>query len=341
MKKELYQITDADVEEIIKDLMKKCDTNPKDIAEYIGRNGDVIGQIYNIKSNLKQINEYEKEKADVDGFVKFYKEQYHKTPSKREIDVQMKFYQEQIDFYKKELKHYLLSDSVFYDMKCKVLKFNNGKFDKIFTPKQVEFIYKVIEKYVVENKKTEVIFAEREYKNSCIEGLDKKHLPFVLDLIYERCDLPKILKMYRESLSNLGDIKFETKLKDLVIKEGKINDLYAYLLISTNLEYKYKNYCDDALQHKQNNQQVADKMHEYIKATKDKKTCRKILLGLNNNDKSDEDASKIVNYFDKKELLKTYIDFCSKKEIDEFISEIASNKYSAEHPPVNDYVELC
>ena len=147
--------------------------------------------------------------------------------------------------------------------------------------------------------------------------------------------------MYGETLKNFGDIKFETKLKDLVIKEGKINELYDYLLTSTNLEYKYKNNCDDALQHKQNNQQVADKMLEYIKATKDRKTCRKILLGLNNNEKSDEDARKIVQYFNKKELLKTYIDFCSKKEIEDFIDEIASNKHSAEHPPVNDNIELC
>lgn len=337
---EYYQITDEEVKEIIKDLMKKCETHPNDIAEYIDRNGNVIGQIYNIKYNLNEIDKYEKTKNDVEGFVKFYKQQYGKNPSKQQIKEQMDFYQEQIDYYKKELQHYLISDSVFYGMKCKVLKYNTENYDKIFTPEQVELIYKAVEKYVVDNKMANVLFAKIEYKDSCIKGIEKKYLPIICDLIFEKCDLKKSLKIFAQTTGELSNINFETNLKDKVIQEGKLDAYYDYLLTASNI-FSYKKNSEEEKQHKKNNQEVADKIFEYIKVTKDKKTCRKIMLGLNNNGKSDDHARNIVEYFDKRELLKMYIDFCSKKEIENFIDEIASNKYSAEHPPINDDIELC
>ena len=331
-KKQYYQITDEDVKKIILDLMKKCETHPKDIAEYIEHNGDVIGQLYNIKYYLEQINQYEKEKTNVDGFVKFYEKQYHRKPTKQDIQHHIKLYQKQVDYYKNELQHYLLSDSVFYNVKCKVLNFNDGNFDKIFTPKQVELIYKAIEKYVVENKKIDVIFAKRDYEDSCISGLNQKHIPLIVDLIFKHCNLQKILKIYHEEKDQIANDEFLTQLKNKLIKEGTIKDLYQYLLIST-----YKS--DD--KQTQNNQEIANKMLECINQRKDKKTLRRILFGLNNKDRSDKHAREIIKYFNKKELLKTYIDLCSKKEIDEFVSEIARNKYEAEHPPVYDNIELC
>ena len=140
-----YQITDQEVKEIIKNLIKKCDTHPKDIAQFIYHNGNVIGVLYNIKNNLEKIEEW-KQQQDEEEFKKFYLEFHDSLPSDYEVCENYNNCQYEIDYYENALKSCLLSDSVFYDMNCKILKFNDGLYDKIFTPKQVELIYKTIEK---------------------------------------------------------------------------------------------------------------------------------------------------------------------------------------------------
>ena len=342
MEKEKYQqITNEEVKNIIKNLIKKCDTNPKDIAQFIYRNGNVIGNFWNIKYNLEKINEL-KQQQDEEEFKKFYLEFYDRLPTDYEVYENYNHCQYEIDYYENALKSCLLSDSVFYDINCKILKFNDGLYNKIFTPKQVELIYKTIEKYVIDNKKYKVIFADLDSNNYCIEGIRANHLNVVREIIFKYCNLQKILKIYEKAQTQLNNVDFENKLREKVFNEGTIKDLLAYLIIKANTYTKTKK---EKTQLEENNKEIADKIFKLIKEQKDKKTCKIILLGLNNSNKSDSKSQILIDYFDAKELLKTYIDMCTKKEIEDFIAEIKHNKHEADYPPdksiYNDDYESC
>ena len=159
-------------------------------------------------------------------------------------------------------------------------------------------------------------------------------------MIFEHCNLQKILKIYKKAQTQLNNVDFENKLREKVFKEGTIKDLLTYLLLKTNTYTKTNK---EKIQLDKSNKEIADKIFKLIKEQKDKKACKIIMLGLqnNNSNKSDSQARTLIKYFDAKELFKTYIDMCSKKEIEEFIAEITHNKHDADYPTIQSDYEIC
>lgn len=346
--KKYVQITDDELKTIMEDIIKKCDTDPKDVANFISRVGDTIGILYEIDYYTKELKPLkEKFENDLKKFTQKYNKTHKNILSKEEIKEKFYhyiqhvmnkdpygyyFYLNDIIYNEDKLHFYLHVDNAFCD--CKSMEYIDGKWTKIFTPQQIKSLYQSIEKYVFENKKTNVIFAVINLSVFCKNAFEEKYLPSLYDLCLKSCNLNELINTsYNLIKYHKTNINFENVVKEKVIKEGNCTDLVNYLSCFSHAYYENEK---DKKANKTNNDQIAELILKTIISSGDKYVCENLLsiaMGCENNVYS----NKFTEYFDKKVLMQTYLSICSKKEVKDFVDKIKNRIEEAERTELRKY----
>ena len=328
------------VEYIIKDLMKRCDTDPESVLQFLINVGHKIGTLYQIDMHTKNLEE-ELKRLDVDSYVIFYLEQYKRKPTKTEIEEYLDSVKAEIAYDEERLISYLNAGHVFFDTGIKN-EYITGDYDdygKIFTKQQIKLIYRAVQEYIVNNQKFIVLKTKNRFGENCVDCFEEKYKDAIKNFLINKCSVKDLLGGYADK-NKINDIDLANKITNEVLEKGKVKDYLEVFIKLINSDFRS---ASDRKQNDINCQKLADAILENAIETSNKKLCKQLIFATNENGKSDEKMRSVKKYIDSEKLIKAYISMCSKKELQDFVDEIASNKSASDYrsTPWQDEVELC
>ena len=310
-------MTDSEAKEIIKLLVSKCDSDPKVVAQFI----------YKANELVERINRCLKEDKSLD---------YRNVPSEL-----LKGYE--------VLEEDFEVGNIFYD--CKIWPYI--KRNKQFTCEQIVLVNEFIQKYILENKKLNVILCEPPYSHfdRVFEFIDEKYQAQVVSVVLENATkkqlsefLDCLYEHYNYHKKTVKDISTVENIKNK-IKDFSPKDWLNFLDFSSRMKYENS---EDQAQIDNINKEVADWIFNDIVKNKNKSLCEKIILSLGwyvNVEGLKKSKPKslypMVEYFDFQELFKTYIDLSTKEEFKKLIKKLTTKEIDDTHysnPYDSDYL---